>query len=125
MAQILLDTDVLIAVLRGSETAARRMEESQESGDLLGYSPITVAELWRGMRPREEEPTRQLLRRMTCLPVDQPIGRLGGQYLQRYHRSHGITLPDALIAATAVLHRSSLWTLNRRHYPMPELSLIT
>ena len=29
---------------------------------------------------------------------------------------------DALIAATAVLHHATLWTRNRKHYPMPDVN---
>ena len=124
MAQILLDTDILISVLRGNERVTRQLDERQREADQFSYSAVTVSELWQGIRPTEERLTRQLLSQMECLSVDDVVGRLAGQYLQRYQRSHGVTLPDALIAATAVLRRSSLWTLNRRHYPMPELSLL-
>ena len=30
-------------------------------------------------------------------------------------------LGDALIASAALLNRASLWTRNRKHYPMKEL----
>lgn len=124
MAQILIDTDVLISVLRGMEMISRRMEELQGGGNQLGYSAVTVAELWHGLRPKEETPTRRLLSQMECFPVSDAIGRLAGQYLQRFQRSHGLTLSDALIAATAVLSRSSLWTLNKRHFPMSDLPVL-
>ena len=124
MGQILLDTDILISVLRGIEPIVRRLGERRREGDAFSYSAVTVAELWGGMRPAEERVTRQLLEQMICLPVEEAIGRQAGSYLQRYQRSHGVTLPDALIAATAASHRISLWTLNRRHYPMPELTLL-
>lgn len=124
MAQILLDTDVLISVLRGMELIAHRMEELQREGNPICYSAITVAELWHGLRPREEAPTRRLLNQLECFPISDAIGRLAGQYLQRFQRSDGLTLPDALIAATASMHRASFWTLNRRHYPMPDLTLL-
>lgn len=124
MAQTLLDTDILISVLRGVELVAHQMEDWQREGEMFSISTISVAELWQGMRSAEERPTQQLLLQMVCLPVNEGIGRLGGIYLHRYRRSHGITLADALIAATAVSYQIPLWTLNRRHYPMSELSLI-
>lgn len=48
------------------------------------------------------------------------IGRWAGDYLRRYRKSHGIDLGDALIAASAVVNNSTLWTRNLKHYPMQE-----
>jgi len=42
--------------------------------------------------------------------------------LRRYRKSHAIELGDALIAASAVARNATLWTRNRKHYPMKELS---
>ena len=43
-------------------------------------------------------------------------------YLRQYGKSHGVEIADALIAASAVANRATLWTRNRKHYPMKELS---
>jgi predicted nucleic acid-binding protein len=41
-----------------------------------------------------------------------------------YSRSHGLTIPDALIAATAITQELELATDNDRHFKMiPELSV--
>src|SRR5262249_51551758 len=50
-------------------------------------------------------------------------GRQAGTYLARYRRSHGLELGDALIAAAATTAGLRLWTLNRRHYPLRDVSL--
>jgi predicted nucleic acid-binding protein len=42
--------------------------------------------------------------------------------LQQYRRSHAVEVADALIAASAVLNHAELWTLNRKHYPMKDIS---
>jgi len=45
-----------------------------------------------------------------------------GDYLKRYAKSHHVELGDALIAATASIHKLELWTRNRRHYPMNDVA---
>ena len=52
------------------------------------------------------------------------IGRRAGGYLRQFHRSHGLDIGDALIAATAAVHGCALWTCNRKHYPMKDIELI-
>jgi predicted nucleic acid-binding protein len=49
-------------------------------------------------------------------------GKLAGEYLRKFSRSHGLTTVDALIAAAAIRHYAALWTRNRERYPMQELS---
>jgi predicted nucleic acid-binding protein len=41
--------------------------------------------------------------------------------VQQPPRSHAVELADALIAAAASVTGLRLWTLNRRHYPMPDV----
>jgi hypothetical protein len=57
-----------------------------------------------------------------CVPADAAVGRRAGEYLRRYRKSHSVELGDALIAATAVVSGAMLWTRNRKHYPMTELT---
>ena len=54
------------------------------------------------------------------LPIDEEAGRQAGNFLRRYRQSHGIEIADALIGAAA--NRAELWTRNRKHYPMKEVS---
>jgi len=58
---------------------------------------------------------------MDCLDLNRQVGRLAGQYLRKFARSHGLEVPDALIAAAAVVHRFSLCSFNWRHYPMSDI----
>jgi predicted nucleic acid-binding protein len=60
---------------------------------------------------------------LASLPISERIGKEAGRYLQKYTKSHSLELGDALIAASASLSGLSLWTLNRKHYPMPEVRL--
>jgi predicted nucleic acid-binding protein len=83
---------------------------------------VTAAELWAGARPREHQALTNLFRVLLCAPIDGETGRQAGNYLHQYGKSHGLELGDALIAAAALLNDAELWTRNRKHYPMKELS---
>jgi predicted nucleic acid-binding protein len=92
------------------------------SADGVLYSPVSAAELWAGARAREHDGIANLFRTLTCVPVDAEVGRPAGDYLRRYRKSHGVELGDALIAACALASGATLWTRNRKHYPMKELT---
>jgi predicted nucleic acid-binding protein len=89
--------------------------------DAVLYSPVSVAELWAGARPKEHEALRNLFEALTCAPIDEEAGSRAGLYLHQYRRSHAVELADALIAAGAVANGAELWTRNRKHYPMKEI----
>lgn len=114
----LIDTDVLIEYLRGSDQAAEFLEQLE--GELL-ISALTVAELFSGARGSDElDALDQFMRAFEVVPVDEPLARGWGQLRQEYHASHGVGLSDALIAASAGDREAELVTFNRRHYPMVE-----
>lgn len=120
---VLVDSDVLIEVSRGRNSAIlTEWQKLSGSNDLILYSPVTMAELWVGARPREHQLLTNLFAALICAPVNAEIGRQAGDYLRQYHKSHSLELGDALIAATALLHRAQLWTRNLKHYPMSGLS---
>ena len=120
---VLVDSDILIEVSRARDTAilAKWMELSN-SDALIQFSPVTAAELWAGARAPEFPKLEALFDALVCLDADASVGRRAGEYIRRYRKSHAVELGDALIAATAVANGSRLWTRNRKHYPMPELT---
>ena len=123
MRFVLVDTDIFIEVLRGrNPELARKWIALLEAGTLLFYSPITAAELIHGIEDAERPDLLLRFEQMTCAPLDMEVGIQAGNYLQRYHLSHNVELPDALIAATAAVHGMLLWTRNRKHFPMSDVS---
>ena len=103
MAEVLIDTDVLVDHLRG---AARLTVDRAAS-----YSVITRAELFAGPE-RQRDAVRALLAPFRELPVTTDIAEEAG----RLRRATGILLPDALIAATALAHGLELMTRNVRNF---------
>jgi predicted nucleic acid-binding protein len=120
---VLVDSDVLIEVSRErNQDILSRWTQLAESGSAILCSPVSSAELWAGALPREHEATAKLFRTLFCVPIDYETGRQAGDYLRQYRKSHGLQISDALIAAAAVLNHATLWTRNRKHYPMRELT---
>ena len=61
---------------------------------------------------------QQFLRQVTSLPISASISQAAHQLMESFSLSHGLQIPDALIAATALEHRLTLYTKNRRHFQM-------
>jgi predicted nucleic acid-binding protein len=119
---VLIDSDVLIEILRGTNTEVLgRWTELGRSNVLVAYSPITSAEIWRGARTPEAAAITAVFAALTCIPIDATIGKRAGEYLARFHGSHAMEIGDALIAATASVHSLRLWTRNRKHFPMRDV----
>lgn len=115
---ILVDSDVLIAHLRGLEQARVWLRKARTAGP-LAVSVVSIAELTGGMRSAERREVWTLLGSLRAEPVTELVGRRAGEFMRQYRRSHGgIGLADYLIAATADLRGQALATLNVRHFPM-------
>lgn len=105
MARILIDTDILVDVLRG----ARRLVLDPQ--DDASYSVVTRCELFSG-RDGNERGIKELLEPFGELPIDRTIAERAG----RIRRTTGLRTPDALIAATALEHRVHLLSRNHRDF---------
>ena len=122
---MLIDTDVLIWLFRGRDSASRLLQRL----DSVTLSAITYMELVQGLRDKKEF---RLLRQTIhdgdweILPVDENISQRATVYIENYALSHGLLLADALIAASAIESGLTLVTANARHYKMiPEIGLKT
>ena len=117
--RILVDTDVWIDFLRGHAEATTFVTANAER---ILMSSIGVAELYAGVRGDAGSPERRaledLIRLFRVVPATTEIGRIGGLYKREYGPSHGVSLADAIVAATATAEAAKLATLNVKHYPM-------
>ena len=103
MADLLVDTDPFVDHLRGAH-------ELRTGRHRLFYSVITRAELFAGSTGSDL--VIKLLSAFRELPVDRKVAEQAG----RIRRESGLRLPDAIIAATAVVHSLALATGNRRDF---------
>jgi predicted nucleic acid-binding protein len=119
---VLVDSDVLIEVARARDPHVVDSWLALGRSEYMVFcSPISIAELWHGARPNERKQIEAIFDTLVCIPADAAMGRLAGDLLNVYSKSHSLDIADALIAATAITHDASLWTRNRKHYPMKPL----
>ena len=117
--RILIDTDILIDHLRGSKNIAAIISSS--SGNTPFISVISIAEIYSFLFIQEYQIMDELLNMITVIDVDTLIAKTAGKYRMEYIKSYQLTVPDALIAATAKINRAALVTKNTRHFPMDDI----
>ena len=113
---LLIDTDVLVDHLRGTLAATEYISAHR---DQILLSSMVVAELFAGFRGETElAEIESLISFFRVAPVTLEIAKTAGLLRRTYGKSHGVSLADAILAATAQHERGELATLNVKHYPM-------
>ncbi len=114
---MILDSDVLIEILRSNPQTSRWVAAQASAGETLRYSPVSRAEIGAGVRRGEEDRVEALFGGLDAVAIDATTGYLAGERMRRYRRVQALELGDALIGAAALQHGERLATFNRRHYP--------
>jgi len=112
---MLADTDILIWLFRGRQSAQEALEDCQT----VELSAVTYIELVQGSRNKNElAHLRQSIgaNGWRILPVTESVSYRATALIENYALSHGMRLADALIAATAIDLGLTLITANTRHY---------
>jgi predicted nucleic acid-binding protein len=123
MAIYLLDTNIIIDAINDKKTRNLGLLGLAEQGHTLACCPINVAEVYAGLRPKEEPRTAALLRSLLLYPITFPIAELAGRLKRDYSRKgKTLSIPDAMVAAVALHHHLTLITDNTKDFPMKDLA---
>ncbi len=123
MSKILLDSDVVINLLKKNEETIQKIKSFGESEFFV--SPIVIAEIYAGIKPKEYKRVEELFDYFIVIDIDTDIGKYAGEYANLYKKAFcGISLEDYLIAATAKKYDLYLWTYNKKHYPMQDIRIV-
>lgn len=112
---ILLDTNIIIEIYRSNRTVIDVVTEIGQEN--MAVSEITCSELYFGARDKKElRIIEKDLSNLTVIPVNSTISTLSTQLVKQHALSHKLTIPDALIAATAMTYNIPLYTLNIKDF---------
>jgi tRNA(fMet)-specific endonuclease VapC len=112
---ILCDTNILIEFYKNNPKIVNELR--QIGAERLAISIITQAELYYGaINKAELLKIQKHLNLLHNFPINNQVSTQFIQLMERYSLSHKLTIPDALIAATALVNNLNLYTLNIKDF---------
>jgi len=115
---ILCDTNILIELLKGNEETIRLLQEWE--GELC-ISAITAMELYYGaLNKKELKMLERFVAQFEVIHLTERISRKATSLVLRYAKSHGLDIPDSIIAAMAMESGCRLMTYNRKDFQFIE-----
>jgi len=119
-----LDTSVLVGALTGARLAAPALRQAIIDGERLAFSVVVLFEWLRGPRSEAElERQQELLPAAAAVPLTPAEATIAAGLYRGAPRPRGREA-DLAIAATALAHQASLWTLNAADFrDIPSLRL--
>jgi predicted nucleic acid-binding protein len=112
---VLVDTDVLIECLRGSPVAKNWLTTLID--ETVGIPGVVAMELLMGCRNQSElQQVQRFLSAFTPVWPEAPEFERGYCLLLAHRLSSGLSIPDALVAAMALVRGFRLYTFNVRHF---------
>jgi tRNA(fMet)-specific endonuclease VapC len=112
---ILCDTNIIIEFYKNNSQV---ISELRFQGiNQLAISSITQAELYYGaINNLELKKIKTHLQLLHIFPIDVMISTQFITLMENYSLSHQLSIPDALIAATALVNQIDLYTLNVKDF---------
>lgn len=120
-----IDANIVIAYIAGNDLIVAALSHARQEGQPLFLSTIAEAEVlgFPGFTPGERERTaRFLAAHFISIPCDRAVAYRAAQL----RATLSIKLPDAIIAATALITGTPLATRNTRDFKnVPDLTLVS
>ncbi|MBA3037535.1 MAG: type II toxin-antitoxin system VapC family toxin [Desulfobacterium sp.] len=112
---ILCDTNIIIEALKNNSVVINTIEKI--GLERIAISVITVMELYFGaLHKAELKKIKRHLSSIRIFQIDEGISVAASELIERYAKSHGLQIPDALIAATSINRDLQLYTGNTKDF---------
>ena len=128
--KVICDTDVMIDywdTLNPRHAKTKSILEDIITLDMIVLSAITKMELMLGATNKQElRKIDEKLHRFDIALINNDITSKAFILLHNHHLSHGLAIPDCIIAATAIIADLELFTYNTKDFKfLKELRLYT
>jgi predicted nucleic acid-binding protein len=112
---VLCDTNIFISAFNGRQGTIDQLDKI--GLDEIVLSAVTVMELFQGMGNKAElARMKKKIKYYDVVQMDEDISAKAIEFIETYKLSHGLSIPDAIIGATAVVHQIPLYTYNIRDF---------
>jgi len=116
---ILCDTDIFIEAFKNNTLATGSLRRIGFQN--IALSAITLMELYFGaLNKKELVKIKSRLQKLEIINLNQEITETAINMIEKYAKSHGLHIPDALIAATAICRGMQLLTYNVKDFKFVE-----
>ena len=113
MEKVVLDTNILIEILKNNKQTIKIIEKI----DNYCISEITKMELFYGaLNKNELKKLNKFLSFFEIIPIEKEISQKASELIYKYAKSHNLTIPDGLIAATSIVYNFQLLTYNIKDF---------
>jgi len=110
----LLDTNVLIEILKGNQKTIDRVKDLN---GILAISSISRMELYYGAFNKAEiEQIEKFTSLFEIIQINEAISLEATRLVKTFAKSHNLDIPDSLIAATTLLNNAGLLTYNIKDF---------
>jgi len=93
----------------GKAKAIAVIDQARAQGELLAISVITEMELVIGCRNKQElKAMKEFIAEFETMHFSEAVSLKAGELIERHHLSHHLGIPDAIIAATALVNEAEL-----------------
>ena len=120
---VICDTNIFIHYFNGDLPTQKEIEEIGLKHILM--PSVTKMELFRGMDNKNK--MQWMLSRVkyfNVIHLTEEVSEKATDLIQQYSLSHGLTIPDALSGAMAIVYEMPLFTYNVKDFRyMPEIKL--
>jgi len=111
---IILDTNILIEILKGNDETIKKVEPLTDS---LSISSISVMELYYGALNKVElNKLEKFVSLFHIIHLNENISKSSTKLIKHYAKSHNLDIPDSLIASTVLENDAVLLTYNLKDF---------
>jgi len=108
--RVLLDTDVVIFLLKKDKAFVQKFLNLSKQGYRFYYNPIVSAEIFAGAFQKELVQIENFFSKLKCIDICRFTRVQGGNYANLYKKAYNkISLEDYLIAANAKVNSMIRW----------------